>query len=52
MDPKDYYSVFEFSPNSTDDEIRDTFHICALKYHPDKNKSMFPKRRNKGRYNY
>ena len=34
----DYYSALELNKNASLDEIRKSFRILALKYHPDKNK--------------
>jgi DnaJ-class molecular chaperone len=35
----DYYGILELNKNASVDEIRRSFRMLALKYHPDKNKN-------------
>ncbi|OIP98448.1 hypothetical protein AUK40_01515 [Candidatus Wirthbacteria bacterium CG2_30_54_11] len=34
---KNYYKILEVQKNATEDQIRDSFHLLAQKYHPDRN---------------
>ena len=36
----DYYRVLEINKNASQDDIRKSFRTLALKYHPDKNKTI------------
>jgi len=40
IDRKDYYEILGLGKNATEDEIRKSYKKLAIKFHPDKNKSI------------